>query len=223
MSTTSGSFFPQAPVAEPGLGWPAKAAGAVFVIGLLVIGAIYAAGNASVPAQADMAAAPVQDADSGTHKDQTDGTPKSTGEPLETAGGNNPLPKPGEGIAPPIPAERLATPEEYEADPPQMSQLPVPDEPVPWTDAHKHLGQVITVKGTIVDTSNIGQICFLNYDPDWQDKFYIAMFKEAFELLPDPPETHYLNKTLLVTGKVTLHKDRPQIQVNDVAQIEVLE
>ena len=94
---------------------------------------------------------------------------------------------------------------------------------MPWTEAHKYLDMTITVEGKILDTNNIGNICFLNYDPDWRDKFYIAMFKDAFELLPDPPETHYLDKTLRITGKVTLHNGRPQIKVHDLSQIEVVE
>jgi len=222
MSTTSGSSSTHTSDPKPGLGWPAKAAAVVFVVGLIVIGILYLAGE-----PVDTLADAPQIASPPTTQPQTPATtpaaPTDTGERYLTPDGRSPLPKPGEGIAPAIPAERLATQEEYEAMPPQMSDLPVPDEPVPWTDAHKHLGQIITVKGTIVDTNNIGQLCFLNYDPDWQDKFYIAMFSDAFELLPDPPEKHYLNKTLLVTGKVTLHKDRPQIEVRDVSQIEVLE
>jgi len=198
----------------------------VLVLGLGVIGAIYLAGAADVGPGGDghatedaAAVAPSTQADSADHSR----IHPSRGEPYVAANGVSPLPKPGDGIAPPIPPKRLVTQEQYDAPPPAPSTLPAPDGPVAWTEAPKYLGQTITVKGTIVATKNIGPICFLNYDPNWQDKFYIAMFKEAFDLLPDPPEEHYMNRTLLVTGKVTLHKDRPQIEVHDVSQIEVLE
>lgn len=223
MSMISGPFARPTSVSDPGLGRRVMFLAVVFVLGLVVIGLIYLAGQ---PVQTTVAVAPPVDAASNkTPADAPADTvpPASVGEPYIAPAGRSPLPMPGEGVAPPMPARRLIDQAQYEAQPPEPSTLPAPDGPVPWTEAHKYLGQTITVKGTIVDTNNIGQICFLNYDPDWQDKFYIALFKEAFDLLPDPPEQHYLNMTLLVTGKVTLHRDRPQIEVHDVSQIEVVE
>jgi hypothetical protein len=220
MSTTRDPLSARSSNVEPGLGWPAKAAAGVFAVGLVVIGLLYMAGEPVNHVDADSAMARgVQTQPEGSHAVPA----AQPGKPYRTPSGLSPLPKPGEGIAAPMPPQRLATEQVYEADAPEVSDLPVPDEPVPWTQAHKYIGQTITVKGTIVDTGKGGQICFLNYDPDWQDKFYIAMFPEAYALLPDPPEEHYLNKTLLVTGKVSLHRDRPQIQVRDVSQIEVVE
>ncbi len=143
--------------------------------------------------------------------------------PYVSPGGANPMPRHGEPPAAAIPPTRLIDDAALDAQPPESSTLPQPDGPVDWTEAHLYLDMVITVKGEIVATNNIGNICFLNYDTNWQDKFYIAMFKEAFELLPDPPEEHYLDKTLLITGKVSLHNGRPQIEVHDVSQIEVVE
>lgn len=224
MSMISGPLVRPTSASDPGLGGRVTFLGVVFVLGLVVIGLIYLAGQ---PVEKAVAVAPP--ADAAPAKPQADAPadtappPASVGEPYIAPAGRSPLPMPGEGVAPPMPAGRLIDQAEYEWEPPESSTLPAPDGPVAWTEAHKYLGQTITVKGTIVDANNIGQICFLNYDPDWQDKFYIALFKEAFDLLPDPPEQHYLNKTLLVTGKVTLHRDRPQIEVHDVSQIEVVE
>ncbi len=224
MSTTHEPFVRPHSQSDPGPGKPIAIIMIVFVLGLVTAGLIYMAGT---PAEAPVAdvkdgtagVAPVTQTDSVTPPPTT----PAQSEPYVAANGVSPLPKHGEGIAPPIPPDRLITQEAYDAPPLQASTLPAPDGPVAWTEAHNYLEQTITVKGTIVDTNNIGQICFLNYDPDWQDKFYIAMFKEAFDLLPDPPEEHYLNRTLLVTGKVTLHRDRPQIGVHDLSQIEVVE
>lgn len=220
MSTSRGPFRAPANSAEPGLGGPVVALAAVFAAGLACVGLIVAVGE------------PIED--SPPPVVQADPTPAETEKPTQqptappakpyvTPGGASPLPKHGEPEAPPIQPTLLIDEEALNALPPQPSTLPAPDGPVPWNEAHKYLDRVITVEGTIVETNNIGNICFLNYDTNWQDKFYIAMFEEAFDLLPDPPETHYLNKTLLVTGKVTLHRDRPQIEVNDVSQIEVVE
>ncbi len=224
MSTTSGPFARPDSVTDPGLGRVVWVAAIFFVLGLVTVGLVYMAGDsAEAPVAAEKHG--VAEVEPAIQPDAADPpqTSPTQDKPYVAANGASPLPKHGEGVAPPIPAERLITQEAYEADPPQASTLPAPDGPVAWTEAHKYLGQTITVKGTIVDTNNIGQICFLNYDPDWQGKFYIAMFSEAFKLLPDPPEEHYLNRTLLVTGKVTLHRDRPQIEVRDLSQVETVE
>ncbi len=225
MSMSNVPFDQPVSSADPGMGKPIAILALVFVLGLLTVGLIYSMGT---PAQPDGNTADTTnqvDATQPAEPDEDESVEEASppGEPYVAANGESPLPKHGEGIAEPIPPKQLITQEEYNAEPPQDSTLPTPDGPVAWTEAHKYLGQTITVKGTIVDTNNIGGICFLNYDPDWQGKFYIAIFKEAFDLLPDPPEVHYLNRTLLVTGKITLHRDRPQIEVRDMSQIEAVE
>ncbi len=224
MSIPSGPFARPASQADPGLGWPVWSAVAVFVIGLVVIGlvglSVGTGGQAQTPQPSDLVAEAGPTADEAqTPTAQQPKPPAPLGKTFLTPAGRSPIPQPGEGITNPFPAVEL--PSEDQAD--AHDQPPAPQGPVPWTDAHQYLGQTITVNGTILDTNNIGQICFLNFDPDWQDKFYIAMFNSAFELLPDPPEDHYLNKTLLITGQVTLHRGRPQIQVRDLTQIEVVE
>lgn len=220
MSTSSGPFRAPANSAEPGLGGPVVALAAVFALGLACVGLIVAVGEPieDTPTAVVQADTPPADAEKPIQQ-----PPATPAQPYVAPGGASPLPQYGEPQAPPIPPNRLIDDEALNAAPPRPSTLTAPDGPVPWEEAHQYLGQVITVEGTIVDTHNIGNLCFLNYHADWQDKFYIAMFKEAFALLPDPPETHYLDKTLLVTGKVTMRGDRTQIEVHDVSQIEVVE
>ena len=48
----------------------------------------------------------------------------------------------------------------------------------------------------------------------------VAKFKEA---RVDDPAAHFKGKTILVTGKVTLYQERPQIRVEDPKQIQVVE
>ena len=94
---------------------------------------------------------------------------------------------------------------------------------VPWNEASRHLGKVIVVEGDVVDTNNLGHICFLNFHKDWQDKFYIVVFEEAFSGLIAKPENHFLNQRIRVRGEVKLHQDRPQIQVRNIRQIVIVE
>ncbi len=128
--------------------------------------------------------------------------------------GRNPFPDEGEFITTPRPARKVG-----EAAAPPSGPLKV----VPWDEAHRHVGETIVVEGEIVNTYNHNDsIVFLNFDNDWQDKFYIPVFDDAFPGIPGPAETFYKNKTLRITGKVTVHKGRPNIEVKDPAQIKVV-
>lgn len=128
----------------------------------------------------------------------------------------SPYPAEGESIQQPI---RL----------PQLAEIERPDIPesgiVPWAEAHHYVGMRITVEGEIVDTFNHkGNVCFLNFHEDWQGKFYVPVFKEVFPDIPDKkPQAYYLNKTLRITGTVTKHQGRPNIEVHSIKQIEIVE
>lgn len=102
---------------------------------------------------------------------------------------------------------------------------------VPWQKAHEHVGKEITVVGKIVNTRNIGSHTFLNYDHNWQGKFYIVVYDEVYKDIPGgDPATFYKDKNLKITGRVDMFESdrpgavkRPQIKVRDVKQITVVE
>lgn len=101
---------------------------------------------------------------------------------------------------------------------------------VPWDQARQYVGQTIAAQGRIVSSRNIGDFTFLNFDRDWRDKFYIVIYREAYDDIPGNPEGYYMNKTIRVTGEVVLWKsndpqtpDRPQIQVHDASRIQILD
>jgi hypothetical protein len=133
--------------------------------------------------------------------------------------GRSPIPHEGETVTTPLPAKQIEPPREIVAD------VPPPEGVVPWTEAGRYLGHEITTEGKIVATKDIGSLCFLNFtdEPRGGDKFYIVIFKEAYAAYPNGPEKDLLGKTLQVTGKVSLHKDRPQMQVRDAKQVKVVE
>lgn len=96
---------------------------------------------------------------------------------------------------------------------------------IPIIDYHKardYVGQEVGVELTVTQTRNIGKICFLNVDN--AREFVVPLFSEMFKDVPEggKPEKFYLNKKLRVTGKITLYKDKPQIEVHQVNQIQVL-
>ncbi len=70
--------------------------------------------------------------------------------------------------------------------------------------------------------------CFLNSQEDHRDEknFTVVIFRRGLEDfsqagIKDPAE-HFLDKTIRVTGKVELHKDKPQIKVDRIDQIELV-
>ena len=138
-------------------------------------------------------------------------------QPYLVAAGRSPIPQAGETFEQPIAFKRLV---DAEGD---KIVAQAPDGPVAWGAAHRYVGQRITVEGEIVDTYNHrGNVCFLNFSTEWRGKFYIPVFKGVFPELPAPPETHFLNQTIRVTGTVTLHQNRPNIEVHDASQIEIV-
>ncbi|MBB6430093.1 OB-fold nucleic acid binding domain-containing protein [Algisphaera agarilytica] len=140
------------------------------------------------------------------------------GTPYIVAAGRSPIPSAGENITEPLPYKRLVD------DSGSKVRTKAPDGPVTWGAAHNYVGQRITVEGKIVNTYNHeGNICFLNFHEDWRGKFYIPVFKEVFDDLPQAPEKYYLNKTIRVTGKVTQHRNRPNIEVRNIKQIEIVD
>ncbi len=131
--------------------------------------------------------------------------------------GRSPIPQPGERFTKPIKPKRLAR------EPEPKIRLPALEGPVPWTQAKDHVGRVITAEGEIVVTNNIGRLCLLHFSENWQGKFYLVVYEDVFEELPEPPETYYLNKKIHVTGEVELHNGTPQIKVRHADQIKFVE
>ena len=160
-------------------------------------------------------------------------------DPYIVNAGRSPIPQPGETFTQPLPApllirlspiapdrlpgrQRDSGPGGVEADVDTAPDAPRPV--VPWDEAGEYVGDTIIVEGEIVNATNIGNLTFLNFHEDWRDKFYVVVFQDAYPGVPGgEPETYYLDKTIRVTGRVDLHKGRPQIKVYDADQIKVVE
>jgi hypothetical protein len=126
-------------------------------------------------------------------------------------------PQPGEQFSSPLPATRVGH---------KPVLVPSDDDrppPIPWDQAHNHVGRTITVEGTVVSTSRRGKVCFLNFTENWRGKFYVILFEGALAGWPQPPEQYFLNRRIRIWGKVSLHKDVPQLQVRSTRQITVVE
>ena len=91
-----------------------------------------------------------------------------------------------------------------------------------WNEAQKHVGESITVEGVIKYTKNIGNICFLNFHPNFEKYASILIFGEYFSSFPKSPEIYYYLKKVRIHGKVTSYKGKAQIKIYSPRQIEVI-
>ena len=91
---------------------------------------------------------------------------------------------------------------------------------ITWSDAHNYLNQYVIVEGTIVNTYNSGNVCFLNFDTDYQ--FTAVIFASDFPGFPFIPEVFYLNKPVQIIGIIKEYNGSPEIIVKTPDQITIL-
>lgn len=106
-------------------------------------------------------------------------------------------------------------------------------EVIPASLAVGRAGEKATVE-FIVQASNLlahreEPICFLNSEENYKskDNFTVVIFSEGLKKFQKAgiknPAEHYKGKTLLVTGEIGLRRGQPQIIVEYVGQIEIIE
>jgi len=83
------------------------------------------------------------------------------------------------------------------------------------------VGQLATVRGKVTRANAWeGGITFLNFE----GAFTAVCFKKHYGAFPTPPDQLYAaGKTLEVTGKLSLHKGKVQIEITRPDQVKVLE
>ena len=133
--------------------------------------------------------------------------------------GRSPIPLPGETFNRPLPYRKLedAAVQNY------LTTGPAPESAIPWHQAPRFIGQAVVIEGEIVNTHNTGSVCFLNFTENWQGQFYLIVFNEVIDAFPEPPEEYFLNHKVRVKGVVKTHRNRPQIQIRRVDQIEIID
>ncbi|MBU7046333.1 MAG: thermonuclease family protein [Theionarchaea archaeon] len=95
-------------------------------------------------------------------------------------------------------------------------EIPVID----WKDADKYYNQYVIIEGTIVNTFNSGNVCFLNFDTN--QYFTAVIFASDFLGFPFIPEVFYLGKTVYIIGIIKEYKGSPEIIVKTPHQIRIL-
>ncbi|MBU7046805.1 MAG: thermonuclease family protein [Theionarchaea archaeon] len=91
---------------------------------------------------------------------------------------------------------------------------------IDWSDAHNYLNQYVIVEGTIINTFNSGNVCFLNFDMNYQ--FTAVIFASDFLGFPSNPESLYQGKKVQIIGIIKEYKGSPEIIVKTPQQIRII-
>jgi len=96
-----------------------------------------------------------------------------------------------------------------------------------WEKIKAEEGQTVSVKGTVkeVFTPRSGARKLVNYDGINRGDFNLMIPKEAFEALNSAFGGDFDNavkgKTIVATGRVSLYREKPQIEVTKPEQIKI--
>jgi DNA/RNA endonuclease YhcR with UshA esterase domain len=88
------------------------------------------------------------------------------------------------------------------------------------TDAQAHVGQTVTVEGSVSNVHQIPSgITFIDIGGRYPDNAFTAVILAA-DAKKFPDVTSFNGKTVDVTGAVQLYKGKPEILLTDAAQIK---
>jgi DNA/RNA endonuclease YhcR with UshA esterase domain len=101
--------------------------------------------------------------------------------------------------------------------------------PITTAEAAKKVNEQVTLQMDVKSAALRGTTCFLNSEDDYRDEKNFTIFIDADALAKfkegkiEDPAAHFKGKTVKVTGKVTLYRDRPQIKVSGPDAIKIVE
>ncbi|MDQ7007683.1 MAG: thermonuclease family protein [Acidobacteriota bacterium] len=93
---------------------------------------------------------------------------------------------------------------------------------ISWLEAADHIGEAVRVRGTLVGGRCLAKVCFLNFHRDYKRHLSLVLFKPVWLLFPDEPDAYYRGREVVVSGRITAYRGRPQILLTAPSQIEFL-
>jgi DNA/RNA endonuclease YhcR with UshA esterase domain len=102
------------------------------------------------------------------------------------------------------------------------------DKPLTPAETAKKVGEKVTVEMEVKSAGKGSGVGFLNSEADFKDAKNFTLFintagvEKFTEAKVEDPAAHFQGKTVRATGKVTLYRERPQIVVEDPAQIVIV-
>ena len=97
-----------------------------------------------------------------------------------------------------------------------------PPHVVRWQDAGAHVGEVITVEGTVMSARVADGACTLEFARDDPSALRVVLMLALFSS-PDDPERLYDGRRVQATGRVQRFQDRPEIVIRRADQITLLD
>lgn len=113
------------------------------------------------------------------------------------------------------------------ASPSARAEGPAPTASAPsvplvgWRDAARFVGQEVTVQGRIVQARNIGNLCFLNFDP--ARSFTAIVRKENYKNFSKSPDQLYRDKIVQIRGRVGMFRGKPELEVKSPDAVRIIE
>jgi hypothetical protein len=90
-------------------------------------------------------------------------------------------------------------------------------------EAKDHVGEIRTVCGKVVSThyasGSKGQPTFLNLDEPYPKEVFTILIWGNDRAKFGTPETKYKDAKVCVTGKITSHREKPEIMATEPSQI----
>jgi hypothetical protein len=90
-------------------------------------------------------------------------------------------------------------------------------------EAKDHVGEIRTVCGKVVSThyarGSKGQPTFLNLDEPYSKEVFTILIWSNDRAKFGTPETKYQDAKVCVTGKITSHREKPEIIATEPSQI----
>ena len=107
-------------------------------------------------------------------------------------------------------------------------EIPEPEIFIIAEDADSHIGRAAEVCGSVASASYLpsenGRPTFLNFERAYPNQVFTAViFGDHRSIFSTPPEEHYLNRKICVTGRIENHQGTPQIRVSSSGQIKMHE
>ena len=92
---------------------------------------------------------------------------------------------------------------------------------IPWTDAPKYYGRIVTVEGKIAQVESRTGVAFLKFDTS-PDGFRLVFFPSSYSLFDQPFPDAYLGKKVRATGRVKIYAGAYEMIIRSPSQLEVI-
>jgi len=91
---------------------------------------------------------------------------------------------------------------------------------IPWSEAPKYFGRIVTVEGRVVAVESRTGVAFLKFSKD-PDAFRLVFFPRVYGQFEQPFPEAYLGKTVRASGRVKIYAGAYEMIINSPSQLEV--